>query len=130
MDLKDGSVRYRVKIVDAPPPPEIVLMELKGAKVSKVVRKGILLRLGLMCWEIKFFYILQRLMIKVKRVILQLLMFTLLLMGDIFIRSRFLRSSIVVILMVDIITGSRILLSQSGRFCSNSLMVYLVFEID
>jgi len=40
MDLKDGSVRYRVKIVDAPPPPEIVLMELKGAKVSKVVRKG------------------------------------------------------------------------------------------
>jgi hypothetical protein len=40
MDLKDGSVRYRVKIVDSPPPPEIVLMELKGAKVSKVVRKG------------------------------------------------------------------------------------------
>jgi hypothetical protein len=129
MDLKDGSVRYRVKIVDAPPPLEIVLMELKGAKVSKVVRKGDSFAVGFNVLGDKFFYILQRLMIKVKRVILQLLMFTLLLMGDIFIRSRFLRSSIVVILMVDIITGSRILLSQSGRFCSNSLMVYLIFEI-
>jgi len=46
INLGDGSVKYRVKVMDAPPPPEIVVREFRGAKVAKLVRKSNSLTVG------------------------------------------------------------------------------------